>query len=115
MFDSLMPRKYAKVIMEDFQVFRERLQYVNTSHKGDDDLQMTVFRPLHVERMENASILFADIVGFTHLSSNKSASQLVSLLSDLYGRFDDLCVKMSCEKIARLDVCYYCVTDCPEP
>ncbi|CAF2587854.1 unnamed protein product [Rotaria sp. Silwood2] len=115
MIDSLMPRKYAKEIMEDFDVFRERLQNLNLSHKDEDDLQRTIFRPLHIERMENVSILFADIVGFTHMSSNKSASQLVSLLSDLYGRFDDLCVQMSCEKIATLGDCYYCVSGCPEP
>ncbi|CAF1221218.1 unnamed protein product [Rotaria magnacalcarata] len=115
MIDSLMPRKYARVIMEDFDVFRERVQNVNISRQGEDELQMATFRPLHIERMENVSILFADIVGFTHMSSNKSASQLVSLLSDLYGRFDDLCVQMSCEKIATLGDCYYCVSGCPEP
>jgi adenylate cyclase 9 len=115
MIDSLMPRKYSQVIMEDFDVFRERVQNVNISRQGDDDLQKAIFRPLHIERMENVSILFADIVGFTHMSSNKTASQLVSLLSDLYGRFDDLCVRMSCEKIATLGDCYYCVSGCPEP
>jgi adenylate cyclase 9 len=115
MIDSLMPRKYSKVIMEDFDVFRERVQNINMSRQNEDDLQMTVFRPLHIERMENVSILFADIVGFTHMSSNKSAAQLVSLLSDLYGRFDNLCVQMACEKIATLGDCYYCVSGCPEP
>lgn len=115
MIDSLMPRKYALDIMEDFDVFRERVQNINVPRPGQDDLQMTVFRPLHIERMENVSILFADIVGFTHMSSNKTASQLVALLSDLYGRFDNLCVQMSCEKIATLGDCYYCVSGCPEP
>ena len=115
MIDSLMPPKYAKVIMKDFDLFRERVQNANASSRPDDDLQMSVFRPLHIERMENVSILFADIVGFTHMSSNKTASQLVSLLSDLYGRFDELCVQMSCEKIATLGDCYYCVSGCPEP
>jgi class 3 adenylate cyclase len=115
MIDSLMPQNYARVIMKDFDVFRERVQNLNVSRPETDDLQMTVFRPLHIERMENVSILFADIVGFTHMSSNKTASQLVALLSDLYGRFDDLCVKMSCEKIATLGDCYYCVSGCPEP
>jgi len=114
MIDSLMPRKYSEVIMKDFDVFRERVQNVNITNQGEDDLQMTVFRPLHIERMENVSILFADIVGFTQMSSNKSATQLVSLLSDLYGRFDNLCVQMSCEKIATLGDCYYCVSGCPE-
>jgi class 3 adenylate cyclase len=85
MTDSLMAKKYTKVIMEDFDIFRERVQNVNMTNQGDDELQMAKFRPLHIERMENVSILFADIVGFTSTSSNKSASQLVSLLPDLYG------------------------------
>jgi len=38
----------------------------------------------------------------------------VSLLSDLYGRFYDLCVRMSCQKIASLGNCYYCVSECPK-
>jgi len=115
MIDSLMPRKYARVIMQDIDVFRERVQNLNSSRINDDDLQMSSFRPLHIERMENVSILFADIVGFTHMSSNKTAAQLVNLLSDLYGRFDNLCAQMSCEKIATLGDCYYCVSGCPEP
>ena len=115
MIDSVMPPKYAKDIMKDFDVFRERVQNVSMPHHDDEDLQMTVFRPLHIESMQNVSILFADIVGFTNMSSNKTASELVALLSDLYGRFDELCVRMSCEKIATLGDCYYCVSGCPEP
>ncbi len=44
------------------------------------------FRNFHVSQMENVSILFADIVGFTKMSSNKTASDLVALLGDLFGR-----------------------------
>ena len=36
------------------------------------------------------SILFADIVGFTSLSSKCSAQQLVHLLNQLFGKFDSL-------------------------
>ena len=39
-----------------------------------------------MELKENVSILFADIVGFTDMSSGKSAAELVDLLNDLYGR-----------------------------
>ena len=56
------------------------------------------------------SILFADIVGFTKMSSNKTASQLVTLLNDLFGRFDKLCQESGCEKISTLGDCYYCVS-----
>ena len=51
---------------------------------------------------DKVSIIFADIVGFTRMSSGKSASQLVELLSDLFGRFDDLCEFTGCEKMATL-------------
>ena len=36
------------------------------------------------------SILFADIVGFTMLSSQCSAEELVKILNQLFGRFDQL-------------------------
>ena len=40
--------------------------------------------------MEFYSILFADIVGFTTMSSVKSASEVCSLLNELFTTFDDL-------------------------
>ncbi len=48
------------------------------------------------------SILYADIVGFTQMSSNKTAAELVGLLNDLFGRFDRLCEVTGCEKISTL-------------
>ncbi|KAG7269877.1 hypothetical protein CRUP_033244, partial [Coryphaenoides rupestris] len=74
-----------------------------------------IFRPFNMKRMEPVSILFADIVGFTKMSANKSAHALVGLLNDLFGRFDQLCELTCCEKISTLGDCYYCVAGCPEP
>ena len=68
-----------------------------------------------VQLQEDVTILFADIVGFTRLSSGLSAAKLVNLLNDLFGRFDYLCDQMACEKVATLGDCYYCVSGCPEP
>jgi len=61
-----------------------------------------VFRQFTMDRMSNVSILYADIVGFTKMSSGKSAESLVKLLNDLFGRFDKLCEKNECEKISTL-------------
>ncbi len=36
------------------------------------------------------SILFADVVGFTVLASECSAQELVKVLNELFGRFDQL-------------------------
>ncbi|XP_036384702.1 adenylate cyclase type 9 isoform X2 [Megalops cyprinoides] len=74
-----------------------------------------IFRPFNMKRMEPVSILFADIVGFTRMSADKSAHALVGLLNDLFGRFDRLCELTRCEKISTLGDCYYCVAGCPEP
>ena len=83
-----------------------------SSNQGDI---RSIFRPFNMNTMDNVSILFADIVGFTKMSSNKTASQLVGLLNDLFGRFDNLCTQCGCEKISTLGDCYYCVSGCPEP
>ncbi|KAI1721567.1 adenylate and guanylate cyclase catalytic domain-containing protein [Ditylenchus destructor] len=73
------------------------------------------FRPFTMNLMTDVSILFADIAGFTKMSSNKSADELVNLLNDLFGRFDYLCGRCNLEKISTLGDCYYCVAGCPEP
>jgi hypothetical protein len=69
-------------------------------------------RPLFIYPVSEISILFADIVGFTRMSSTKTAEELVFLLNDLYGRFDKLCEQAGCEKISTLGDCYYCVSGC---
>ncbi|XP_038056726.1 adenylate cyclase type 9-like [Patiria miniata] len=74
-----------------------------------------IFRPFYMDLMEDVSILFADIAGFTRMSANKSADTLVGLLNNLFGRFDILCLDHNCEKICTLGDCYYCVSGCPEP
>lgn len=97
------------------KVFADR--FIRTE---DDDSQLlskksNAFRELHMMRVDNVSILYADIVGFTRMSSNKRADELVSLLNNLFSRFDALTQKHNCEKIAILGDCYYCVSGCPEP
>lgn len=105
MIHSVMPPRVADWLMsEDFD---------NTNIIRND--LKSLFRPFNMNRMENVSILFADIVGFTKMSSNKTAEELVEILNDLFERFDDLCVLNNCEKISTLGDCYYCVSGCPEP
>ena len=43
-----------------------------------------------MQRHNNVSILYADIVNFTPLSEKLTASELVSTLNQLFGRFDQL-------------------------
>ena len=58
-----------------------------------------------INLQENVSILFADIVGFTRLSSGLSAAELVAMLNDLFGRFDHICEDAKCEKVFYFNLC----------
>lgn len=56
----------------------------------DVSSKQTRFHEMYVQRHNNVSILYADIVNFTPLSEQLSASDLVKTLNELFGRFDQL-------------------------
>ncbi|PZC77649.1 hypothetical protein B5X24_HaOG203093 [Helicoverpa armigera] len=58
----------------------------------------------------DVSILFADIKGFTEMSSKCSAQELVELLNELFARFDKLASENNCLRIKLLGDCYFCVS-----
>ncbi|XP_007433928.1 adenylate cyclase type 9, partial [Python bivittatus] len=122
MIHSVMPRIIADDLMkqgddESENSVKRHSASSPKSRKKKPSIQKTpiVFRPFKMQQIEQVSILFADIVGFTKMSANKSAHALVGLLNDLFGRFDRLCEDTKCEKISTLGDCYYCVAGCPEP
>ncbi|XP_002135395.3 adenylate cyclase type 5 [Drosophila pseudoobscura] len=75
----------------------------------------TQFHKIYIQRHENVSILFADICGFTSLSDQCTAEELVRLLNELFARFDRLAAEHHCLRIKLLGDCYYCVSGLPEP
>jgi len=58
------------------------------------------------DELRGVTLLFADIVGFTELSSNRSPTDMVTLLSSLFTRFDRLCVKNKVYKVHTIGDCY---------
>ncbi|XP_075156524.1 adenylyl cyclase 13E isoform X2 [Haematobia irritans] len=119
MIHSVMPPKVADMLLNEGGIdgnadgsVKPESHYMRPRPSND---VKSLFRPFHMHSMENVSILFADIVGFTRMSSTKTAEQLVEILNDLFERFDDLCSLNGCEKISTLGDCYYCVSGCPEP
>uniref|UniRef100_A0A2M4AD02 adenylate cyclase n=1 Tax=Anopheles triannulatus TaxID=58253 RepID=A0A2M4AD02_9DIPT len=73
----------------------------------------TRFHEMHVQRHNNVSILYADIVNFTPLSEQLTASDLVKTLNELFGRFDQIAQENQCLRIKILGDCYYCVSGLP--
>ncbi|KAG4067085.1 hypothetical protein HA402_000076 [Bradysia odoriphaga] len=117
MIHSVMPPKVADMLLKEVGLDPDsRMAHAHRErrYRTSNDVK-SLFRPFHMHSMDNVSILFADIVGFTKMSSTKTAEQLVEILNDLFERFDDLCTTSGCEKISTLGDCYYCVSGCPEP
>ncbi|XP_063056474.1 adenylate cyclase type 1 [Engraulis encrasicolus] len=95
---SLLPRNVAMEMKEDFLAPPDR-----------------IFHKIYIQRHDNVSILFADIVGFTGLSSQCTAQELVKLLNELFGKFDELATENHCRRIKILGDCYYCVSGLTQP
>lgn len=62
-----------------------------------------------------ASLLFADVVGFTPLSSRFSSKQVVGMLNELYERFDAIVARYGLEKIKTIGDCYMVAGGLPRP
>ncbi|KAL8562800.1 hypothetical protein ACOMHN_022675 [Nucella lapillus] len=75
----------------------------------------SMFHKIYIQGYKNVSILFADICGFTSLSSNCTAQDLVLMLNELFARFDNLAAQNHCLRIKILGDCYYCVSGLPDP
>jgi len=63
----------------------------------------------------NVTILFSDLVGFTQMSSRQTPSALVSLLNDLFTRFDKRTEALGLEKIKTIGDAYMAVGGLPLP
>ncbi|MEM9541034.1 MAG: adenylate/guanylate cyclase domain-containing protein [Cyanobacteria bacterium P01_E01_bin.42] len=67
------------------------------------------------KKYENVTILFADIVGFTKLSSKISPEELVNLLNEIFSIFDRLTDRYNLEKIKTIGDNYMAVGGLPIP
>ncbi|MDJ1182097.1 adenylate/guanylate cyclase domain-containing protein [Roseofilum casamattae] len=67
------------------------------------------------EQFDAVTVLFADIVGFTQLSEEKSASELVALLNWIFSKFDQITEECRLEKIKTIGDAYMVVGGLPTP
>jgi urea transport system substrate-binding protein len=61
------------------------------------------------------TVLFADIVDFTAMSSNADPVAVVNLLNDVFSEFDELAKKHGLEKIKTIGDAYMVAAGLPEP
>lgn len=67
------------------------------------------------DQFTDVTILFADIVGFTNLSSRISPRELVTLLNEIFSEFDRIADLHGLEKIKTIGDAYMLVGGLPEP
>jgi len=62
---------------------------------------------------ESASVLFADVVGFTPMAAAMTPLRLVDLLNEVFSAFDDLVERRGLEKIKTIGDCYMVAAGVP--
>lgn len=72
-------------------------------------------RRIIADDFAEVTVLFADIVGFTQLSSSISPIVLLDLLNQIFTAFDRLCEKHGLEKIKTIGDAYMVVGGLPKP
>ncbi|TGL67803.1 adenylate/guanylate cyclase domain-containing protein [Leptospira jelokensis] len=65
------------------------------------------------ERVPSASVLFADLVGFTSFASKIDPEKLVIILNQIFTSFDDLTLKYGVEKIKTIGDAYMVASGVP--
>lgn len=67
------------------------------------------------DNFEEVTVLFADIVGFTELSSRRSPTEVVEYLNMIFSEFDQLAENHGLEKIKTIGDAYMVVGGIPKP
>jgi class 3 adenylate cyclase len=70
---------------------------------------------LIADRFDDVTLLFADIVGFTELSSSMRADELVAVLNEVFTVFDDLVDEHRLEKVKTIGDAYMVVGGLTDP
>ncbi|MDY6940669.1 MAG: adenylate/guanylate cyclase domain-containing protein [Cyanobacteriota bacterium] len=93
----------------------EQLKNTQKNTQGLDISRDRLSEAAIAEQFESATILFADIVGFTPLSAKMQATELVNLLNRIFSDFDLLAYKHNLEKIKTIGDAYMVAGGLPVP
>ncbi|KAG8238817.1 hypothetical protein J437_LFUL010531, partial [Ladona fulva] len=107
---SILPAHIASQVKEDIRKIFQHIQRHHTT-----PIRKKPFSELYVERHENVSILYADVVNFTQLTESLAVNKLVETLNDLFSSFDEASKEREVLRIKFLGDCYYCVAGIPQP
>ena len=93
---------------------------IEQAHRENERLLLAILPPSVAERLrggetsiadafDEMTVLFADLVGFTELSSRLDAAEVVQILNDVFCAFDALADRYGLEKIKTIGDAYMAV------
>jgi guanylate cyclase len=103
---------YYFVAQRNFFQERSETLLLNILPKEISDA-LKVDRSAIAAHYESASVLFADVVGFTPMAAAMIPLRLVNLLNEVFSSFDDLVEKHGLEKIKTIGDCYMVAAGVP--
>ncbi|KAH8261504.1 hypothetical protein KR044_010348, partial [Drosophila immigrans] len=106
---SILPQQIAQPIQDEI---RNRIAM---TEKHRDVHVVAMDRIMSIQTHPDVTILYADIVNYTQLTTTLTVKHLVTLLHNLYGRFDKAAMHFNVQRIKFLGDCYYCVAGLTNP
>ncbi|XP_044315928.1 adenylyl cyclase X E-like isoform X2 [Drosophila rhopaloa] len=111
--DSILPPQIAKPIKNSIKnkIMQAEIEFerfsMGVSRRSENFMAIQIH--------PDVTILYADVVNYTHLTTTLTVEKLVKVLHDLYGRFDVAASQFKVQRIKFLGDCYYCVAGLAEP
>ncbi len=105
---------YAFRVAADAEARSERLLMNIFPEKIANQLRLHPDEPI-ADRFDEATVLFADIVGFTSLSTRLDPEQLIFLLNEIFTAIDEVGAELGTEKIKTIGDAYMAVSGAPNP
>ncbi|MBE1301593.1 MAG: adenylate cyclase [Alteromonadaceae bacterium] len=104
--------------------FKKHWQQLKAERNRSDALLLNILPPciavklkdhngIIADRINNASVLFADLQHFTQLTNTMQAEQLVKILNELFSEFDNIAEQYDLEKIKTIGDQYMAVGGAP--
>ena len=125
-FSSLEKKRLRDLDKKHLELLNQEKELLEIEQLKTEKLMLNILpRPI-AERLKRGeknisgsypevTILFSDLVGFTKMSSQTSATDLVKLLNDLFSRFDKRAEALGVEKIKTIGDAYMAVAGLPIP
>ena len=102
--DKLMRKDY--LVKELFTKEHSKTEQLLTQMMPFNALKNLQAELTVIDRLSQVTFMYADIVGFTSWSSTRTANEVIDMLSQLFTKFDKLCVQNEIYKVYTIGDCY---------